>query len=155
MTRIDFYVLESNSKIAKQNFLCRLIDKAITQGSTLLVATENEDESREIDEVLWTFKPESYIPHDIVTRPQGEKTSSPVTAGTLDHLPVRIMHGEDDLAYHDVLINLRHTAPSEFGRFERVIQIVNQTPDNLERSRKYFSFYKQRGYPIRTHKLSS
>ena len=155
MTRIDFYVLKSNSSAAKHTFVCRLIDKAVAQGSTLLVATESAEHSAELDDKLWSFKPEAYIPHDIIQSDGTlrEDTLSDIDQNNSEQLPVRIYHEQDDIHYHNVLVNLRPSAPKEFSRFERVIEVVNQESESLKASRKNYAYYKERGYPIHTHKL--
>lgn len=158
MTRIDFYVLQSNTTMAKHKFVCRLVDTALTKGSSLFIATINNDESIELDEKLWSYKPESYIPHDIVnakiSAEDEKKIHSPKDGVSNEPLvPVRISHKNDDFKYHDVLVNLRSQRPPQFGRFKRVIEVVNQEPKSLEFSRKNYAFYKKRGYPIHTHKM--
>lgn len=142
MTQIDFYVLEvANTFEAQSNFACRLIDKAFAQGNNILIATENAQASQDIDALLWSFRPESFLPHAI--------TGSEADANT----PIVISHDENDVEHHDVLVNLRHSVPKQFSRFERLVEIVIQKQEVLDLSRKNFAFYKKRGYPINTHKL--
>lgn len=62
MTQVDFYVLPETTSDARWLFACRLIDKVQRLGMRTLVAMETEEEARRFDELLWTFKPESFIP---------------------------------------------------------------------------------------------
>ena len=56
--------------------------------------------------------------------------------------------GEDD-----VLINLAPEVPLFFSRFERVAELVDEN-DSVRRSgRSRYTFYKERGYPLRTHEI--
>ncbi|VUD68999.1 DNA polymerase III subunit chi [Thalassocella blandensis] len=142
MTQIDFYVLEiANSLEAQRDFACRLVDKAMQQGNQILIATENASHSQAIDDQLWRFRPESFLPHAIAGSAEAADT------------PIVISHNENDVEHHDVLINLRHSVPKQFSRFERLVEIVVQQAEILDLSRKNFAFYKKRGYPINTHKL--
>lgn len=141
MTLIDFYVLQQQEVDAQHHFACRLIEKAVRQGNRVMVATKDEEESRKLDESLWSFRPDSFVPHALL----GEAHA--------DQAPVLISHGEDDDTHHDVLVNLRLQVPPQFSRFKRLTEVVIQEPKVLENSRVSYAFYKKRGYPINTHKL--
>ncbi|MFL0810689.1 MAG: DNA polymerase III subunit chi [Agarilytica sp.] len=141
MTLIDFYVLKQDQLDAQHHFACRLIEKAVRQGNRVMVATKNEEESRKLDESLWSFRPDSFVPHAML----GDEH--------VEQAPVLISHGEDDDSHHDVLVNLRLEVPPQFSRFKRLSEVVIQANEVLENSRVSYAFYKKRGYPINTHKL--
>jgi DNA polymerase-3 subunit chi len=42
-----------------------------------------------------------------------------------------------------------------FSRFERVAELVSGDADVRQQGRKRYSFYKDRGYPLRTHEIKS
>ncbi len=145
MTRIDFYILErSDNETGLQNFCCRLIEKALHQGNKVLVCTDSAEDSESLDDLLWSFKPESYLPHAIVSNDAGED---------LD-LPILITHKVVPKQYQDVMVNMRKAIPDEFARFARFVQLVNQAPTRLELSRRHFAFFRERGYPIEINKLN-
>jgi len=52
-----------------------------------------------------------------------------------------------------ILINLAHKVPTFFSRFERALEIVNQSDAVRETARERHRFYQQRGYPLKTHKM--
>ncbi len=143
MTEVDFYVLEADNQTARWHFACRLVEKAVRQGNKVMIATENETASRELDQLLWSFKPESFVPHVIL----GEDGS--------EEAPVVISHDGDDVQHHDVLVNVRASLPPQFSRFKRLAEIVVQDETILQATRNNYAFYKERGYPIKTHKLRS
>ena len=154
MTRIDFYVLQSNDVSAQRTFVCRLIDKAVSNGSRVMVITNNAEESQVLDRLLWEFKPESYIPHEkLHTNIELTTTTTPTTT-TKNNEPVAISHEFDDARHHDMLINMCLNIPKQFSRFERVAEIVDQRDIILSASRRNYTYYKERGYPIHTHKLN-
>ena len=142
MTLIDFYVLQKESGEAQQHFACRLVEKAVRQGNKVLVATNDEAETIAMDKALWSFRPDAFVPHTIL----GEKNAS--------DSPVTISHGADDPNHHDVLVNLKLDIPAQFSRFNRLAEIVTQNKTVLENSRKSYAYYKTRGYPINTHKIT-
>lgn len=141
MTLIDFYVLQQNTGEAQHHFACRLIEKAVRQGNRVMVTTNSEQETMALDKALWSFRPDAFIPHTIL----GENNSD---------APVVLSHNADDDSHHDVLINLQLKIPAQFSRFHRLAEIVIQDKTTLENSRKSYSYYKTRGYPINTHKIS-
>lgn len=143
MTEVDFYVLESDSQAARWSFACRLAEKAVRQGNKVMIATENEAASRELDQLLWSFRPESFVPHIVL----GDGDSGSV--------PVVISHDGDDVQHHDVLVNIRASLPQQFSRFKRLAEIVVQDETVLQATRTNYAFYKERGYPIKTHKLKT
>lgn len=144
MTRVDFYILASDTDQARLHFCCRLIEKAVNQGNTVLVNTDSLAAAEEIDDLLWSFKPEAYVPHAILNNADTDE---------LEDIPVVIGHNQDCETHHDVLVNLANELPDFFARFKRFAQIVNQDKSRLEASRKHFAFFRDRGYPIKTNKL--
>lgn len=139
MTRITFYVLPQHTVTDRHNFACRITEKAVSQGNNVMIATGDPAETDALDELLWTFRAEAFVPH----RPAGSDCKAPVV----------ISHHEDDAAQHDLLINLRSDIPSSFSRFNRLVEIVIQDETNKRYTRQHFTFYKERGYEIETHTI--
>ena len=139
MTQVDFYILPEATSEARWLFACRLIDKVQRMGMRVLVAMDSEAEARAFDELLWTFKPESFIPHQLLN---SEKPA-----------PVEITFTPEAGDHQGLLLNLSKTTPTYFSRFERLSEVVIQEQQSLQSSRERFSFYKSRGYPIETRKL--
>lgn len=139
MTKIDFYVLPETTSEARWLFACKLAEKVQRMGMRVLIAVASEVEARQLDELLWTFKPESFVPHQLIN---GGKPA-----------PVEITFGEEAGDHQGLLLNLSNTIPPWFHRFERVSEVVIQEPQLLAISRERYSFYKGSGYPIETRKL--
>lgn len=141
MTRVDFYVLQKQALADRWFFACRLVEKAVKQGNKVLIATEDESSTTELDKLLWSYSPESFVPHTILGQ-----------AGDQDS-PVVISHERDDENHHDVMVNLCLGIPPHFSRFKRVTEIVVQDQNVLAATRKNYGYYNERGYPVTTHKL--
>ncbi len=135
MTRVDFYILQNQASSERQLFACRLADKAFRQGHHVYVHTPSETDAARFSELLWTFRPDSFVPH------------SYLSSGGQD--PVAIGWGEDPGERHDVMINLDLAVPGFIGRFERVLEVV-PTGDVAIRDalRHSWQHYKDRGYPV-------
>lgn len=139
MTQVDFYVLDETKGENREHFLCRLTDKAYRQGRKVYIHTASAAESQELDRLLWTFRDQSFVPHGIA----GEADPS-IT-------PVLIGDREPPEQADDVLINLSPQVPPFFSRFSRVAEIVDQQEPVKAASRAHYQFYRDRGYPLKTH----
>ena len=144
MTKVDFYILQDSTEEARRHFTCRLVDKALRSGHQILITTDSQEEVQQLDDLLWTFKPETFIAHEAFD-PRSKiapAVSAPVAIATTalaDHQ----LH-----EYRGLLINLGQKIPSWFSRFERLSEIVIQEPAILKNTREHFSFFRERGYPI-------
>lgn len=143
MTHIDFYILSDDASAARWHFTCRLIEKITRLGNRVLVTLDDPAEARHLDELLWTFKPESFIPHTLLPSEALEQVE--ITTDLQSEIP---LHN-----HHNVLINLSSVVPAYFSRFERLSEVVIQQPEILKNTREHYSFYRERGYPIQHRKL--
>jgi DNA polymerase III subunit chi len=137
MTRIDFHVLQESSIEARWLYTCHFVEKVAALGHEILIAVDTDAEAQMLDDLLWSFKPESYIPHQILGGKNGSK--------------VEITYSDYVQNHQDVLVNVSSRVPEQFSRFERVAEIVIQDSTILENTREHYKFYKQRGYPITQH----
>jgi len=141
MTRIDFYILQDHESRGRELTACRIAEKAWQQKHRVHIHTASRVQSQKIDDLLWTFKDGSFIPHELGTD----------TGGLC---PISISH-ESEPECHDVLINLAEEVPFFFSRFERVSEIIDQDPEGQESGRARYRFYRDRGYELDTHKIGS
>ncbi|WP_193166273.1 DNA polymerase III subunit chi [Microbulbifer hainanensis] len=139
MTRIDFYVLSSNQLAEGDLFACRLAEKAHRAGMRVLVAVDDRERAEQLDELLWTFREDSFLPH----APQGAEQQA----------AVEINCGEEPGVHHGLLINLCSEVPGWFSRFERLAEVVIQQSEALARSRSRFGHFRDRGYPLQSHQI--
>ena len=139
--RIDFYVLPDQRDNGRALLACRLADKAYSLGHTVYLFAASEAQAAALDDLLWTFRQDSFIPHE--RYPLAGAECSPVLVGAASPAAVEAQ----------VLINLTDAFPEGFERFERVVELVDQNPDVLAKSRERFKQYRERGYPPETHKL--
>jgi DNA polymerase-3 subunit chi len=143
MTRVDFYVLDSSELAAQKNFACRLTEKAWHRGHSVYIHTDNEQQAEELDELLWSFRPNSFVPHALLNADFAHAGEAKIEIG----------YGEDAGDHHEVLINLSSELPSFFARFERISEVVVQDEQVLNGTRKRFKYYRERGYPLKSHKV--
>ncbi len=132
MTRIDFYQLNPERHSYDQ-VVCQLCQKAYDSQQHTLVLTQSPQQSQHLDQRLWTFRDDSFLPHDC------EEVEGLVT-------PILIHDNPEPRGDRPLLINLSAAVPVYFAQFERVIELV--TEDNKAQARQNYSYYKERGYPL-------
>lgn len=141
MTRVDFYILQGEDERGRAQFACRLTEKAYLLGHRVYLHTESETQTRLLDELLWTFKQSSFLPHAL----DGPALNNAP--------PILLGHATETDAHSDVLINLAPTVPLFFSRFERVAEIVDQGEQRRQQGRERYCFYRDRGYELKSHQL--
>jgi DNA polymerase-3 subunit chi len=140
MPRADFYL------IVKPRFLedplllvCELARKAFDSGQPTLILARSFDQAEQLDEKLWEFDADAFIPHQIVGDDDDDIT------------PVLIAAPESKPADRALVINLRdECAP---GLFERVLEVVPADEDQRLGSRKRWATYKAAGFEVAKHDM--
>ncbi|WP_455199493.1 DNA polymerase III subunit chi [Kaarinaea lacus] len=138
MTKVDFYILKSGSP---EHTACKLAEKAFLLGHRIYLHTESDSQARQLDEMLWTFRAGSFIPHQRYE--QADEKASPVLVGN---------HESPEIDC-DVLINLANDVPLFFSRFDRVAEVIGGDDAAKASGRERFRFYRDRGYSLNTHEL--
>ena len=139
MTRVGFYVVQAAEQGQRLQVAVRLADKAFQQGHRIFINAVDEIQARTLDELLWTLRPASFLPHGL----HGQKHSDTIAIGW----------GQEPQDHNDLLINLQLDIPSFFSRFQRVAEVVTQDPASLQALRESWKFYKERGYQLEKHDL--
>mgnify|MGYP003345786536 CR=1 FL=1 len=135
MTRVDFH-----SKVPdKILYACRLVRKARAADMKIVVHLEDAQQQQALDEALWTFSEQDFLPHVSATDTLAAQTPILLTQDASDPLP-----------HHQVLINLSRRTPEHFARFERLFEILSTDEQDLAAGRDRYKQYQQRGYPL-TH----
>lgn len=139
--RVDFYLLASDTPDARWLIACRLLEKAYFKGHQIYVRCSNQQEAEFFDELLWTFRDDSFIPHNL----QGEGPEPPP--------PVHIGYDKEPRGFNDILLNLAEDIPPFYAKFNRVIELVSAEETAKERSRTHYKEYRARGCTLHTHNI--
>ncbi len=142
MPRVDFYILPGADRAARQVFVCRLAEKAWKAGHKVFIRTCDATEAAQLDELLWTFRQGSFVPHTLAENHESDPLAT-VLIGT----------GPAPEAFHDLLINLTPEAPEDWRQFQRIAEIVDQEESVRQAGRKKYRFYQSQGIEPATHKL--
>lgn len=145
MARIDFYLLAQAGELARQTFVCRLAEKAWRLKHSVQIKTSDLQYARQLDDLLWTFRDKSFVPHELVEnegQPDGEEP-----------VPIFIACSDELLRPGDLLINLADELPASLDAFPRIAEVVTSDEDCRQKSRKRFVEYRSRGHVLQTHEL--
>ncbi len=147
MTQVDFYILPDTSDDARLTFACRLAGKAVRRELRVFVLAESEADARKLDELLWTFAQNSFIPHRFAWEDETTPVAEPVIIGCTSRST------DNDSHDWNLMINLAGTVPDEFARYERLAEVLDADPGRREHGRERYRYYRDRGYQLKTHQL--
>lgn len=139
--RVDFYLLASDQPDARWLVACRLLEKAYIKGHRIYVHCTNQHDAEFLDELLWTFRDDSFIPHNL----QGEGPEPPP--------PVQIGYDKEPRGFSDILLNLAPAIPPFYAKFKRVMELVANIESEKELSRSHYRDYRSKGCELHTHEI--
>lgn len=139
--RVDFYVTTNSKPDAIWLLACRLVEKAYHRGHRVFIHCQNQPDAELIDELLWTYKDDSFIPHNL----QGEGPEPPP--------PVQIGFTNEPRGFNDILLNLSAEIPKFYTRFNRVIELVGASEEAKVISRQRYKDYRLQGCDLHMHTI--
>ncbi len=132
--------IELRSPQQKLDLLCDRIARCYRNGMTVAVYAPDPEEAGQIDDALWTFRQDSFVPHV-----QWEQAGEPLIE------PVIIFTAEPGEPASDVLFiaSAGGTAPW-LGRFPHVYDFAPIYDEELKKAaRERFNWFKEAGYRMR------
>lgn len=135
--KVDFYQGGPGSDQGPELLVCLLTEKAFSQSHRVFIRTGDAAQARRLDEMLWTFRQDSFIPHALATTGVDE--------------PVLIGEVRPQAAEPDLLINLGPGLAPDRLRYRRVLEIVH--PERLTEARQSFRHYREQGLAPEYHRM--
>ena len=132
--KVDFYVYELSDYQFYQRLVCNLVEEAYIQENNILLLCENEQSCENLDELLWTFKDVSFIPHE-------KKLKNKILT---QH--IHITKKKQSL----ILMNLTYSFPDSFETYDRVIEMSGYDENTRQKARLNFKRYKTMNFEINT-----
>lgn len=142
MARVDFYVLQRTDERSRLTLACKLAEKAYRLENTVYIHTRTRADAAKLDELLWTFRDGSFVPHGVSGKEDGTESS-----------PVMIGSEADNIEPRDLLINLCDEIPAFAESFPRVAELVTSDEECRRLSRQRFVEYRNKGHSIQTHNI--
>jgi DNA polymerase-3 subunit chi len=141
--RVDFYVLAEDAPDARLRWACRLAEQAAEQGSYVYLQTADSEQAQRLDDLLWTYKDGSFLPHEIFA------------GGPASHARVMVLLGDAAAppSHRQLVVNLTDGIPADLQQYERVAEIVDVDPQRKRIARERYKQYRERGCTLESHNV--
>ena len=133
-TEVRFYHLERSGI---EQVLPGLISKALENGHRIVVKTTDDREAERLNDHLWTYDPNSFLPH-------GTKKE-----GFADKQPVWLTSNDDNPNNADVLILTPSTESNEQSKYKLCCEMLDGRDESaVDAARTRWKKYKDEGFAV-------
>lgn len=140
MPRAEFYLIDRPRFRAEPLLLvCELARRAVEAHRATLILVRSTEQAEALDDLLWAFDPEAYVPHQIA----GDEDD--------DVTPVLIVPPGIATPDRPLVVNLRDECVDR--AFEVVKEVVPAEPAEREGARRRWREYQRRGVEVVKHDL--
>ena len=141
MAKVNFYLLKQNSPQARQALACRLADQQARGSQRVFIVTDSPEAARELDQLLWSFMPDSFVPHALATDAQASQAQ------------VLIGHQGPMPGSTTCVLNLAETAIKDQPGLTAIAEFILNDEQAKADSRARWQHYKQLGFELQLHQL--
>lgn len=138
-TQVMFYLLDeekSEDKLALSLLhTCFQSAHYFRQNQRVFVYCQDQAQAHQVDELLWSFEPDSFVPHNLLG--EGPKNGSAVE-----------ISWQTPTNRRPILINLTSTVPSFAHQFSQIIDFVPSDEALKQAARERFKMYRQHGFQV-------
>ncbi len=140
MPRADFYLIDKpRFRDEPLLLVCELALKAFEAGKPTLILARSPEQAEQLDEKLWEFRDDAFVPHQIAGDDDDAIT------------PVLIALPGTTTPDRPLVINLRDECVP--GDFERVLEVIPADESQREGSRERWKAYKSAGLELAKHDM--
>jgi len=134
MTEIGFYHLQRSSL---EQALPKLLEKVLEAGKRAVVVARSDERIEQLNGVLWTYRPDSFVPHGSARDGNAEKQ------------PVWLATGPENPNGAGILILTDGATADEFDGFERCLEMFDGNDDEaVAAARQRWTAYKSAGHDV-------
>lgn len=138
-TQVMFYILEQDSSKDKLHLsllhTCFQAAHYYRQNQRVFIYCQDQAQAHTIDELLWSFEPDSFVPHNLTG--EGQNNGSAVE-----------ISWQPPTNRRPILINLTSTVPSFAHQFSQIIDFVPSDEQLKQAARERFKGYRQNGFQV-------
>jgi DNA polymerase III subunit chi len=128
-----FHVMPKNSSEKSHfHYACVQAAQYYRQNQRVFIYTNDQQDAHDIDELLWAFDADSFVPHNLVG--EGPKQGAMVEIGW-----------QPPRGRRPILINLTSTVPHFAGQFSQIIDFVPNDEALKVQARERWTALKQWG----------
>ena len=146
-TQVMFYLLEQDKSVENnanndqdKQYLsllhsCFQAAHFYRQNQRVFIFCQDQTQAHQVDELLWSFEPDSFVPHNLVN--EGQKNGAAVE-----------ISWQAPTNRRPVLINLTSTVPNFAHQFSQVVDFVPSDEHLKQNARERFKMYRQLGFQV-------
>ena len=137
MATVVFYDMPASARLP---WIAQLAERAWQRGKRMLIHCGSEADVQELDEALWCFKEEAFVPHEVVAvnqAPRDREARIVITAAEHNPLAATIL--------------LADAPPTQAfaERFETVLEVVDhRNASRLQASRDRYRMWRKLGADV-------
>ena len=140
MARADFYLIQKERFREDPLLLvCELAKRGYAANLPMLVLARDTAQAEALDDLLWSFEDDAYLPHQIAGDDEDELC------------PILIATPEMDVPARPLLVNLRDGVPA--GTFDRVLEVVPADPSARGPLRERWKHYQSLGFELNKYDM--
>lgn len=144
-TQVMFYLLQEQAQHDIDLSLMHACFQAAyfyRQNQRVFIFTENQEQAHQVDELLWSFDPDSFVAHNLVG--EGPKQGAAVE-----------ISWQAPTNRRAILINLTSQMPSFASQFSQIIDFVPEDENRKQQARERFKQYRQQGFQVNNQPAAS
>lgn len=134
--KVDFYILSQTKNQQSMTTVCQLIENSYIENKKIYVQTMNASDATLLDQLLWTYKDISFIPHAVN-----------------ESAPIQISEKVDFPSDIDVLINLSDVLPNLNSSIKHIMEIVFNDANLQQQARERYKKYRELNCELNTYKM--
>jgi len=143
MVTVEFHILSEAGDIARMRHACKLVEELYAKGERSYVRASDSSEAQRMDDLLWTFRDQAFIPHEIAA------ATSP------SHPRIISLIGDDTtpVTFGSALINISNALPTAIDSVQQIFEVVDADPAHKQQARERYKQYRDRGCQLETKNL--
>ena len=131
---VQFYHLTSTPL---ERALPKLLEKAVAAGYRVLLVGENDHQLEKLDQLLWTYDPDSFLPHGTIKGGSSEKQ------------PILINSNFESPNGANLLAIINGAMSDKTEQFDRIIDMFDgKDQQAVENARNRWKKYKDQGHSL-------
>jgi DNA polymerase-3 subunit chi len=141
MPQVEFHILSEAGDVPRLRYACQLIEQAYAKGERSYVYAANDEQAKRMDEMLWTFRDQAFIPHELSSDASPSHPRIMAVIGTTLDAPAD---------FQTLMINLCDAMPETLGNFTRICEVVDADAQHKQLARERYRLYRDQGCQLQT-----
>ncbi|HTQ98939.1 MAG TPA: DNA polymerase III subunit chi [Candidatus Acidoferrum sp.] len=141
MAKVNFYLLKQDSLQAVLALCCKLAEQQARQGQQVFILADSGETAQDMDRLLWSFTPDSFVPHVL---------AGDALAGQTE---VIIGVSATDAGNATCILNLGTEPVAVHAGLNAIAEFVPNDETAKAQSRVRWNHYKQLGHELQLHQL--